>query len=107
LTDERREDREVTPLRCWCESGDVTLYARVGAVSEDAIFLRTRTPFVVGSRVKVRFPAHGLNPPEFVGSVAWVREEGSEGRAGMQLSLDRLDSEKLALIHRIIEGERR
>jgi uncharacterized protein (TIGR02266 family) len=107
LTEERREDRIFARLRCWCESNNVTLYARVGNVSEGGIFLRTRTPFAIGTKAKIRFPGQGLTQPEMSATVAWTREEGPEGPAGMGLNFDPLDSDMRALIRRIIEGEQR
>ena len=41
MTNENRKSARVpTRLRCWCEGENVTVYARIGNLSEGGLFLR-------------------------------------------------------------------
>ena len=61
----------------------MTVYARIGNLSEGGLFLRTSTPLERGSRTVVRF---GESNIEATAQVVWARNnEGAEGPPGMGL----------------------
>jgi len=53
----RRHPRVPVPARarCWCETDDITLYAKVQNISESGLCIRTCAPLPAGSSAKVRF----------------------------------------------------
>ncbi len=55
LAENRKHARVPSRLRCWCEGENVTVYARVGNLSEGGLFLRTSTPLATGAVATVRF----------------------------------------------------
>ena len=70
LADNRKTERVPSRLRCWCEGENVTVYARIGNLSEGGLFLRTSTPLERGSRTVVRF---GESNIEATAQVVWAR----------------------------------
>src|SRR6185369_3065374 len=50
LAENRKTERVPSRLRCWCEGENVTVYARIGNLSEGGLFLRTSTPLERGSK---------------------------------------------------------
>lgn len=104
LTENRKHPRISAALRCWCEGENVTLYARVGNLSEGGLYLRTSTPLPKGARAVLRF---GGSEAEVVtpATVVWSRGEGENGPPGMGLVFDELDPEKVTRIREIIRGE--
>lgn len=94
LVENRKFSRVQSKLRCWCEGENVTLYARIGNLSEGGLFLRTSTPLANGSKARVRF-GDG-NAVEAAAAVVWSRGiDGDEGPPGMGLKfLDLSDSLK-------------
>ena len=84
LADNRKYARVASKLRCWCEGENVTLYARIGNLSEGGLFLRTSTPLPHGSKARVRF-GEGQTV-EAAAAVVWSRGiDGNEGPPGMGL----------------------
>lgn len=102
--DHRKHDRVASRLRCWCEGDNITVYARIGNLSEGGLFLRTSTPLERGARAVVRFG--GDQPIEASARVVWSRLEGQGGPAGMGLAFEEIDDLRLAAIRRIVETER-
>jgi uncharacterized protein (TIGR02266 family) len=105
--DNRRYGRSVSQLRCWCEAQDVTLYVRVGNLSEGGLFLRTSTPLARGSRTRLSLRQGESQELRATATVVWTREEDEEGPAGMGLVFDELDEEARERLRRIISGEGR
>lgn len=104
LTAENRKFRRVASrLRCWCEGENVTVYARIGNLSEGGMFLRTSTPLALGSKAVLRFGAD--DAIEAIAVVVWARLEGDSGPPGMGLKFDLVDTNRLERIRRIIEAE--
>lgn len=101
----RKFTRTPSRLRCWCEGENVTVYARIGNLSEGGLFLRTSTPLQRGSRALLRF---GADPSiQASARVIWSRMEGQGGPAGMGLMFEGVESGVLEEIRRIVEVERR
>ena len=99
----RRFGRAPSRLRCWCEGENVTVYARIGNLSEGGLFLRTSTPLERGSRTVVRF---GETNIEAAAQVVWARsDEGSDGPPGMGLKFLDIDEARQQQIRSLIEGE--
>ena len=56
-----------------CETEDTFLYASITNISELGIFVSTREPLEIGTRVTLRFKPPGLQPPFVLsGVVQWV-----------------------------------
>jgi type IV pilus assembly protein PilZ len=56
-----------------CETEDTFLYAAIRNVSELGIFVLTREPLEVGTRLMLRFSPPGSNAPfDLEGTVQWV-----------------------------------
>jgi uncharacterized protein (TIGR02266 family) len=107
VSDSRRHGRVSSRLRCWCEGDNVTLYSRVGNLSEGGLFVRTSTPLARGSRALVRLRDGEAAEMRAPATVVWTRDDGDEGPAGMGLVFDELDESGRERLRRIISGERR
>lgn len=104
LEDLRKFARVASRLRCWCEGENVTVYARIGNLSEGGLFLRTSTPLQQGSRTTVRFGEANI---EASAQVVWARSnEGAEGPPGMGLMFVDVDEIRRQEIRKLIEGEK-
>jgi uncharacterized protein (TIGR02266 family) len=101
--DNRKFNRTSSRLRCWCEGENITVYARIGNLSEGGIFLRTSTPLERGSKATLRFGTGGLETPV---RVVWSRMEGQGGPPGMGLEFENIDDGVREAIRRLIEEER-
>ena len=103
LADNRKTERVPSRLRCWCEGENVTVYARIGNLSEGGLFLRTSTPLERGSRTVVRF---GDTNIEATAQVVWARSnEGAEGPPGMGLMFVDIDDSRRKQIRQLVEVE--
>ena len=105
VSENRKNLRVSSQLRCWCEGQNVTVFARIGNLSEGGLFLRTSTPLERGSRAVVRFGG-GDQPIEATARVVWSRLEGQGGPPGMGLIFEEVDESRRAAIRRIVETER-
>lgn len=108
LMDNRKHSRVPSRMRCWCEGDNVTLYSRVGNVSEGGLFLRTSTPLREGVRATVRLGVGEEDGPELqtLAKVVWARQNGQPWPSGMGLQFDALDEASLEQLRRIISHER-
>jgi uncharacterized protein (TIGR02266 family) len=103
LNDNRKHSRVPSRLRCWCEGENVTVYARIGNLSEGGLFLRTSTPLSEGSRARIRF---GAEPPiEAEATVVWARADGEGGPPGMGLRFLTIDQKRLEELRKLIQSE--
>jgi uncharacterized protein (TIGR02266 family) len=103
LAENRKFERALSRLRCWCEGENVTVYARIGNLSEGGLFLRTSTPLERGSRTVVRFGDENI---EATAQVVWARSsEGAEGPPGMGLMFVDIDDIRLQQIRQLVQGE--
>jgi uncharacterized protein (TIGR02266 family) len=100
----RKYHRVACRLRCWCEGDNITVYARIGNLSEGGLFLRTSTPMERGARAIVRFG--GDTPVEATARVVWSRVEGQGGPPGMGLVFEGVDESRRDAIRQIVETER-
>ena len=103
MGDNRRYYRVTSRLRCWCEGDNITVYARIGNLSEGGLFLRTSTPLERGAKAVVRFG--GEQPVEAVARVVWSRVEGQGGPPGMGLVFEGVDEPRMEAIRKIISAE--
>jgi len=103
----RRNARVPSRMRCWCEGDNVTLYSRVGNLSEGGLFLRTSTPLQEGARATVRLGAGEATGPELHTSVkvVWTRPGGQSWPPGMGLAFEALDAASLERLRQIISNE--
>jgi uncharacterized protein (TIGR02266 family) len=103
VSENRKNLRVPSRLRCWCEGENITVYARIGNLSEGGIFLRTSTPLGEGSRATLRFGAD--DAIEAPARVVWARVEGQGGPPGMGLIFEGVDDARLEAIRRIVHDE--
>lgn len=101
MSENRKWSRVPSRLRCWCEGENITVYARIGNLSEGGLFLRTSTPLIEGSRALLRFG----NDIEAQARVVWARLEGQGGPPGMGLVFEGVDDHRLETIRRLIQTE--
>jgi uncharacterized protein (TIGR02266 family) len=108
LSENRKHARIGTELRCWCEGGDVTLYARIANLSEGGLFVRTRTPLAQGTRARLRLTQQATDTQlQAQATVVWLRQdEQPAGRPpGMGLRFEALDADALTSLRRIISQQ--
>lgn len=103
MSENRRYTRVSSRLRCWCEGENITVYARIGNLSEGGLFLRTSTPLSEGSRALLRFGND--NAVEAQARVVWARLEGQGGPPGMGLEFVGVDDARLETIRRLVQAE--
>jgi uncharacterized protein (TIGR02266 family) len=105
--DKRKDERIAARVRCWCESRDVTFYARVSNLSEGGLFLRTSTPLPIGARAQVRFGDETCDVETQV-TVVWTRHADRDGHAsGMGLRFESVDERTLEQIRRVVLGQKK
>jgi uncharacterized protein (TIGR02266 family) len=103
VIDNRKFERVPSRLRCWCEGENITVYARIGNLSEGGVFLRTSTPLENGSRAMLRFGTLGLDAEA---RVVWNRVEGVAGPPGMGLVFENIDERARQALRRLVEEDR-
>jgi len=103
LIENRKHTRVPSKLRCWCEGENVTVYARIGNLSEGGLFLRTSTPLSEGSKAMVRFGSE--NSIEASATVVWSRADGDGGPPGMGLRFELIDEKRLSELRKLIQNE--
>ncbi|HYI01866.1 TIGR02266 family protein [Hyalangium sp.] len=103
----RKFGRVPSRMRCWCEGENVTLYSRVGNLSEGGLFLRTSTPLQEGTRATVRLGAGEEDGQHFqtLAKVVWTRHNGKPWPPGMGLQFESLDASSLERLRQIISHE--
>lgn len=106
MRENRKFERVHSRLRCWCEGENVTVYARIGNLSEGGLFLRTSTPLEQGSKALVRFGSSEADEVEAVAVVVWARCQADDGPPGMGLMFQEVSEEQLEQIRQILSGER-
>jgi uncharacterized protein (TIGR02266 family) len=100
LIDARRHPRLPSGLRCWCETDQVSLYARLANLGQEGVFLECRAAFPPGTRTRLRFAVDG-GTLEIDAVVVWVRpEDAPGGPAGMGMRFAPLPDAALALLQR-------
>ncbi len=69
----RSTDRYEVTWAVDCETEDTFLYAAITNISEMGIFVRTREPLRVGTRVQLSFSPEGADEPmTMAGVVQWI-----------------------------------
>jgi len=104
----RKSGRVPSRMRCWFEGENVTLYSRVGNLSEGGLFLRTSTPLQEGTRATVRLGAgeEAGQPFQTLAKVVWTRQNDGQRPPGMGLQFEPLDATSLERLRQIISHER-
>ena len=102
-SENRKYTRVLSRLRCWCEGENVTVYARIGNLSEGGLFLRTSTPLSQGSKATLRFGADATI--EAQAKVVWCRADGDSGPPGMGLQFEVIDGKRLEELRKLIQNE--
>lgn len=105
MVEKRKHPRNPSRMRCWCEGENVTVYARVGNISEGGLFICTSTPLSQGARATLRF-GQELAVETFA-VVVWIHAGPDTQPTGMGLKFDGLDGARVELLRRLIEGEQR
>ena len=103
MSDNRKFQRVTSKLRCWCDGENITVYARIGNLSEGGIFLRTSTPLERGSVAMLRFGTDGFQTPA---RVVWSRSESHDGPPGMGLVFEGADDRIREAIRLLIDEDR-
>jgi type IV pilus assembly protein PilZ len=92
-----------------CETEDTFLYASIRNVSELGIFVMTREPLEVGTRLMLRFsPPGDVAPFDLVGTVQWVNpvrvlsENRNPGMGILFVDITQEDRERLVAMVRTI-----
>ena len=85
----------------------MTVYARIGNLSEGGLFLRTSTPLERGARATLRFGLGDTAEIEAKAVVVWARGEGPAGPPGMGLEFEQIDARILERIRAVINGEKK
>ncbi|HEX8441342.1 TIGR02266 family protein [Archangium sp.] len=107
-TENRKHGRTPSRLRAWCEAENITLYARIGNLSEGGLFLQTNTPLAEGRRTLLRLSSGEVKELMAEATVVWQRgRRVDQGAPGMGLKFEGLDSGALAMLRRIISEEQR
>jgi uncharacterized protein (TIGR02266 family) len=93
-------------MRVWCEGDNVTLFGRVGNLSEGGLFVHTGTPFDAGMRAGVRLKDEGTGG-ELAASVmvVWSRELGDGQPAGMGMKFEPFDERLAQSIRELLTRE--
>ncbi len=104
----RKNTRFTSRLRCWCESDNITLYARIANLSEGGLFLQTSTPLRTGGKALLRLSSGEVSEVMAEATVMWSRPSRQDkGPAGMGLRFEGMDSGAQDLLRRIISDEQR
>jgi len=106
--DNRKNTRFTSRLRCWCESDNITLYARIANLSEGGLFLQTSTPLNAGRKALLRLGSGEVSEVMAEATVMWSRpQRHDKGPAGMGMRFEGMDSGAQDLLRRIISDEQR
>ncbi len=104
MSENRRYIRVASRLRCWCEGENITVYARIGNLSEGGLFLRTSTPLAAGAVATIRIGTEAVF--ETHARVVWARVDGEEaGPPGMGLEFQEVDGRRREALRRLIASE--
>jgi uncharacterized protein (TIGR02266 family) len=108
MPERRKHERTRSRLRCWCEAGDITLFSKVGNLSEGGMFLQTNTPMALGERTRLRLRCADQREVRTEAVVVWSREQRENERpAGMGLRFEGMAPEALEHLRRVIVEEQR
>jgi type IV pilus assembly protein PilZ len=108
-SERRIADRYEVTWSVDCETEDTFLYASITNISEMGIFVQTREPLAVGTKLVLRFAPPGMVEPFVLnGTVQWinpVRPLGDNPNPGMGIRFDALtpaDRERIVEVIRTI-----
>ena len=104
MFENRKYTRVPCNLRCWCEGNNVTVYARIGNLSEGGLLLRMDTPLKHGAQAVVRF--EGTSPVKIAARVVWSKAGGQGAHPGMGLQFEPDDPQVKDAIRSIVDTER-
>ena len=76
-------------------------------INEGGLFIESETPLPLDEQVQLHFRLPGIDDPFKVsGRVAWVREAGGDGPAGMGVEFENLDGGARLRIDEIVQALR-
>ena len=109
MEDKRSSERIEVSWAVDCETEDTFLYAAIANISEMGIFVKSTTPFAVGTYVRLRFAPRGeATTFALLGRVQWVNElrpfgdNPNPGMGIMFVGLDLHDRERIVAAIRTI-----
>lgn len=104
----RREPRYDVTWAVDCDDGETFLYSYITNISAMGIFISSRDPLAVGTRVNLRFAPTGEEPMDLAAEVTWVnpwRDEGENLNPGFGVRFVALPPEArerlVSIIHAI------
>jgi type IV pilus assembly protein PilZ len=107
-SDRRSAERVPVTWSVDCETDETFLYASITNISELGIFVTTKQPLEIGTRLTLRFAPPGHNPFVLEGLVQWVNpvrmlsENPNPGMGVRFVSITSEDRERLVqVIHTI------
>lgn len=107
--DQRSSERIEVGWSVDCETEDTFLFASIANISDMGVFVRTETPYVIGTYLSLRFtPRDGFGEFVLSGRVKWVNEMRpfhdniNPGMGVMILDLTPEDRERLVDVIRTI-----
>jgi uncharacterized protein (TIGR02266 family) len=74
-SDRRKHLRLAWPQRCWCQASEISIYAQIGNVSEEGLFLRTPSPLSEGTAATLRLRLGADEAEQVVEAVVVWRED--------------------------------
>jgi uncharacterized protein (TIGR02266 family) len=76
-------------------------------INEGGLFIESETPLGLEEQVQLHFRLPGIEAPFKVsGRVAWVRETGGDGPAGMGIEFENLDESARSRIDELVQALR-
>jgi hypothetical protein len=91
-------------LRCWCEGGNVTVYAQVGDLSEGGLQLRMSVPLPQGETAVLRFQVGDSEEVCARARVVWRRNGGDGVPPGVGFEFQAVSHHVLSLIRQLLDG---
>lgn len=82
----------------------MTVYARIGNLSEGGLFLRTSTPLPAGTQAVVRLKDGDLEEVSAPVTVVWTRETAGAEPAGMGLQFGPVEERVKEAIRRMVQA---
>ena len=76
-------------------------------INEGGLFIESETPLPLDDKVQLHFRLPGVDDPFKVdGRVAWIKESGADGPAGMGIEFENLDEGARLRIDEIVQALR-
>ena len=107
-TVERRQShRAPVTVRVTYSTVDAMFSEFTRNINEGGLFIESETPLALDEQVQLQFRLPGVEDPFKVsGRIAWVRESGGDGPAGMGVEFGSLDQDSRRKIDEIVQSLR-